>query len=195
MTYYNKDILSDLNHLIKMKYFDEWLNIVKEILLNDEFQKRKYFKHHKGRLWDHLTEVSYYSFLMAKTRNADERVCAIAGLLHDFYPKAYKYSKELDEIGHNYVDEVKKKQPIWKMHGFTHAEAAAINARIHFPKLIDDQIYSIIKTHMFPLNLTRLPKYKEGWIVTYVDKKLSISLINSIRYALNKDKKTKKYGE
>ena len=192
MTYYSNDVKKDLSHLIKCEYFDDWYDIVKDILLNDEFQKRKYFRHHKGRLWDHLTEVSYYSYLMAKAHHADERVCAIAGLLHDFYPKAYKYSKELDEIDHEYVTDVKKKQPIWKMHGFTHAEAAAINAKIHFRKLIDDKTYSIIKTHMFPLNI-KPPKYKEGWIVTYIDKKLSIALINKIRYMLDHDKATKDY--
>ncbi|MBR1416623.1 MAG: hypothetical protein IJ572_02260 [Bacilli bacterium] len=193
MTYYSSDIKKDLTHLEKCKYFDEWLDIVKEILLNDEFQKRKYFRHHKGRLWDHVTEVSYYSFLMAKVHHADSKVCAIAGLLHDFYPKAYKYSKELDEIDHDYVTDVKKKQSIFKMHGFSHAEAAAINSKKYFPNLVDDKIFSIIKTHMFPLNISKIPKYKEGWIVTYVDKKLSIGLINKIRYMIDKDKKTVDY--
>ena len=188
MVYYNKDIKEDLSHLIKGEYFDDWLDIVKDILLNDEFQKRKFFHHHKGNLWDHLTEVSYYSYLMAKLRNADERVCAIAGLLHDFYPKAYKFSKELYEINPEYLTDVRKKQPIYKMHGFTHADAAAKNAKKYFPKLIDEKIESCIRTHMFPLNLTP-PKYKEGWIVQYVDKKLSIGLINRIRHLLAKNKK------
>ena len=187
MEYYDKDVKKYLKHLIKCEYFDDWFNIVEEILLNDEFQKRKFFHHHKGSLWDHVTEVSYYSYLMAKTKHLDERSAAIAGLLHDFYPKAYKYSKELYDIDPQYLSDVKKKQPIWKMHGFTHAEAAAINSRKYFPNLVDDKIYSIIKTHMFPLNI-RLPKYKESWIITYIDKKLSIGLINKIRAALNKNK-------
>ena len=187
MEYYDKDIKKDLQHLIKCEYFEDWLNIVEEILLNDEFQKRKLFRHHKGRLWDHVTEVSYYSYLMAKAKHLDEKTAAIAGLLHDFYPKAYKYSDELKELDESYLSDVKKKQPLWKMHGFTHAEAAAKNAKKYFPHLVDDEIYSIIKTHMFPLNI-RPPKYKVGWIVTYVDKKLSIGLINKIRYMLNKNK-------
>ena len=187
MEYYNKNVKDDLKHLIKLNYFDEWFNIVEEILLNDEFQKRKYFRHHKGSLWDHVTEVSYYSFLMAKARHLDERVCAIAGLLHDFYPKAYKYSEELRQIDPEYLSDVKKKQPIHQMHGFTHAEAAAKNAKKYFPKLIDEKIEECIKTHMFPLNI-KPPKYKEGWIISYVDKKLSISLINKIRYMLKRNK-------
>ena len=187
MTYYNPNIRDDLKHLIKCEYFEDWLSIVDEILLNDEFQKRKYFRHHKGSLWDHVTEVSYYSYLSAKIHNADERVCAIAGLLHDFYPKAYKYSEELKQIDESYLSDVKKKQPILQMHGFTHAKAAAENSKKYFPKLIDDKIYSCIETHMFPLN-KKPPRYKEGWIITYIDKKLSIALINKIRYMLDNKK-------
>ena len=187
MKYYNKNIKDDLEHIIKGEYFDDWLAIVEEILLDKEFQKRKLFHHHKGNLWQHLTEVSYYSYLMAKTKNADERVCAIAGLLHDFYPKAYKYSQELYDENPEYLTDVKKKQPIHQMHGFTHAEAAAKNAWKYFPKFMNDKIDSCIKTHMFPLNITP-PQYKEGWIIQYVDKKLSIGLINKIRYMLGSKK-------
>lgn len=188
MAYYNENIREDLTHIIKDEYFEDWLEIVKDILLHKEFQKRKLFHHHKGNLWEHLTEVSYYSYLMAKTRNADERVCAIAGLLHDFYPKAYKYSQELYDENPEYLTDVKKKQPIHQMHGFTHAEAAAKNAWKYFPEFMNEKIESCIKTHMFPLNITP-PKYKEGWIVQYVDKKLSIGLINKIRYLLGKRNK------
>lgn len=186
MTYYDSNIKKDLNHIIKCKYFDEWLEIVKEILLNDEFQKRKFFTHHSGSLWQHVTEVSYYSFLSAKIHHADERTCAIAGLLHDFYPKAYKYNKYLQEIDPDYLTDIKKKQPILQMHGFTHAKAAADNARKHFPNLVDDRIYSCIETHMFPLN-KRPPKYKEGWIISYIDKKLSLGLITKIMYKLRRN--------
>lgn len=188
MAYYNENIREDLTHIIKDEYFEDWLEIVKDILLHKEFQKRKLFHHHKGNLWEHLTEVSYYSYLMAKTRNADEMVCAIAGLLHDFYPKAYKYSQELYDENPEYLTDVKKKQPIHQMHGFTHAEAAAKNAWKYFPEFMNEKIESCIKTHMFPLNITP-PKYKEGWIVQYVDKKLSIGLINKIRYLLGKKNK------
>ena len=181
MNYYSIDLDDSLKHLIKCDYYDEWLDIVKEILLDDEFQKRKLFRHHSINLWIHLTEISYYSFLMAKIKKADARVCAIAGLLHDFYPKAYKYSQELYDVNPDYLTDVKKKQPIHKMHGFSHANAAAENALKYYPDLVDDKILSCIRTHMFPLNI-KPPKYKEGWIITYVDKKLSLGL----HYKVNK---------
>lgn len=185
MNYYDKNLENDLKHIIKIKYFKEWLKIVKPILLNDEFQRRKLFKHHSGRLWDHLTQTSYYCYLIAKIDGADEKSAAIAGLLHDFYPKAYKYSKPLEDLDKQYLTDVKKRQPIHKMHAFTHGEAAAKNAKKFFPDLIDDKIYSCIKTHMFPLTL-KAPEYKEGWIVQYVDKYLSIGLIRRIKYKLER---------
>ena len=186
--YYNENIEDDLKHIIKGKYFNDWLDIVRDILLNDEVQRRKLFKHHSGRLWDHITEVSYYSYLLAKIKGADVKVAAIAGLLHDFYPKAYKYSKALDELDHEYLTDVRKLQLPHKMHAFTHGKAAALNARRVFGKLIDDKIFSCIETHMFPVTL-RPPKYREGWIIQYIDKYLSIGLINRIRYKLEREDK------
>ena len=181
MSYYSKDLYHDLEDISKLPYFNEWFEIVKEYLLNDELQRRKLFRHHDGCLWNHLILVSFRSFLLAKYYGVDEKTCAIAGLLHDFYPKAYKFSQELYDLDPSYLDKVHYKQPIWKMHGFTHAKEAADNARKYFPGKIDDKIYSCITTHMFPLTF-RPPKYKEGWIVTLMDKKLSANVLMEVKY-------------
>src|SRR5574344_1346373 len=181
MNYYSSDIFHDLNYISKLSYFNEWYEIVKPVLLSDEFQKRKLFRHHDGNVWKHCIEVSYRSFLLAKYYHLDERTCAIAGILHDFYPKAYKYSKDLETLDPWYLTDVHKKQPIKDMHGFTHARAAANNALKYFPELIDDKIYSCIKTHMFPLNIMP-PKYPEGWVITLMDKKLSANTIKEVKY-------------
>ena len=101
MNYYSNDIFHDLNYISKLSYFNEWYAIVKPILLNDEFQKRKLFRHHDGSIWQHCVEVSYRSFLLAKYYHLDQRTCAIAGLLHDFYPKAYKYNEELNKAANH----------------------------------------------------------------------------------------------
>lgn len=55
------------------------------------------------------------------------------------------------------------------MHGFVHAREALYNSRKVFPHLMNNRIEDIILKHMFPLNI-RLPKYKETWIVTLIDK-------------------------
>lgn len=179
VNYYNKDVKEELginDHI----FFDEWYGIVEEILLNDEFQKRKLFAHHHNKsVWQHSIEVSYSSFIMAKYFKASERVCAIAGLLHDFYPKAWLYTEELAELDSAYLSELTIKKPLFKRHGFTHANEAYENVCKYFPDFIDKKIEDCIKKHMFPLNICP-PKYKEGWIITLVDKRNSIFELPSI---------------
>src|SRR5574344_1776660 len=181
MHYYSKDVIHELDNISRLSYFNEWYQIVKDILLSDEFQRRKLFKHHDNSVWDHSINVSFRSFLMAKYYNLDEKTCAIAGLLHDFYPKAYKKCPELEKLNPNYMSRVIGKLSFKELYGFVHAKEAANNALKYYPKLVDDKIYSCIKTHMFPLNIIP-PRYPEGWIITLMDKKLSASTIKEIKY-------------
>lgn len=172
-SYYNKNVLEDIDQAIKLNAdFQEWFDIVKDILLNDEFQKRKLFMHHPHlSVWDHSITVSYSSFILAKYFfNADVKITAIAGLLHDFYPDAWIYNEELAKLDNGkYVEEMYRKHSLFKMHGFVHAAAAAENYVKFFPNLENDIITNSIKRHMFPLNIIP-PKYKEGFIITLVDK-------------------------
>ena len=149
--------------------FEQWFNIVKNILLNEEFQKRRLFKHHKKSVWDHCVEVSFKSFKLSSKRKTDNRVCAIGGLLHDFYPYAWQYSKELEEFDSSYLDRLNRKEPLLKKHGFTHAREAYENYLKYFKEYEDERISNCIIRHMFPLNIVP-PKYKESWIVTISDK-------------------------
>ena len=41
---------------------------------------------------------------------------------------------------------------------------------------MNKRVANIIERHMFPLNIIP-PRYKEGWVVTYVDKKVSVSVV------------------
>ena len=88
---------------------------------------------------------------------------AIAGLLHDFYEKPWQYDTE--------------KKPLLQRHGFTHARNAVENAkRVFGEEVITPKIESIMITHMFPLN-KRLPRNREAWLITLVDKADSIDFI------------------
>lgn len=49
---------------------------------------------------------------------------------------------------------------------------ASFNYINFFPEYEDCVITNSIKYHMFPL--TKPPKYKEGWIITFIDKKNAI---------------------
>lgn len=179
-SFYNPNIKNEL-YIKYNVYFDEWYGIVEDILLNPEFQKRKLFLHHHNKtVFDHCVEVSYMSFMSAKYFNASERVCAIAGLLHDFYPKAWLYTESLADYDSSYLSELLVVKPLFKRHGFTHANEALENAIKYFPSFIDERVSDAISKHMFPLNI-RVPKYRESWIITTIDKRNSIGELPSIR--------------
>ena len=125
--------------------------------------KRKNFEHHYNEsVYDHVLRVSYDCYKIGKRLKLDYKSLAIAELLHDFYDKPWQDCFE--------------KIKFFEKHGFVHAEQARINAIKHFPHLVDEKIGDMIKTHMFPLNI-KLPKYKESWILTIVDKADSMEFL------------------
>ena len=165
-----------------MQYEEEFLEYINEILENKEFQKRKKFMHHENEtVYEHVLKVAYSSYLYAKKHNLNKRDISIGALLHDFY---YKPWQDLTE-----------KRPFFKQHGFVHASEALENAKKHFPHLLNPRIEDIIKKHMFPLNIA-LPKYKESWVVTMMDKKCSLDVLlhpkEYTKYLGIKRKKAKK---
>lgn len=169
-------------------FFDEWFDIVKGILVNHEFQKRKLFKHHTKSVWDHSIEVSFRAFKYAYKCFADVRICSIGGLLHDFYPYAWQYSEELARYDHKYLNRLSKREPLFKRHGFSHAKEAYYNYLKYFPKYKDERISNCIIRHMFPLNIIP-PKYIESWIVSVADKSVSLKdTFYIIRVLLSKEK-------
>ncbi len=183
--YYNENIISDLikyDFLVYSNNLSEWLEIVKPILENEEFQKRKLFIHHEEEsLFDHSVLVSFKAFLLAKKFKADVKNCAIAGLLHDFYTEAWQYSEKLELLEEKYRRAFLpgyKSPSFFKKHGFTHPNVALINSNIYFNKIINKRIEDAIVKHMFPLSLFtkyKIPKYKESWIVTLADKIVSFN--------------------
>lgn len=147
---------------------DEYLNIVSPILNSSEFKKRKKWMHHENvSLYEHLVVVSYLSYKICKKRKYNYRDAAIGGLLHDFYCKSWQENL--------YV-----KKPFFKQHGFSHAREAMYNSYKFYPKFMNKRVANIIERHMFPLNIIP-PRYKEGWVVTYVDKKVSFSVVLNVK--------------
>lgn len=142
----------------------EYYEIVKEILESDEFKKRKEYNHHgKITVYDHSLSVSMKAYNYAKKRKKyDAKSVAIGGLLHDFYYKPWQENIE--------------KKPFFKKHGFVHAKEALENSKQKYPHLMNKKIENIIERHMFPLNKVP-PKYKEAWLVTVVDKIVSLEVI------------------
>ena len=180
-SYYNKDVYNDLEPINKCTYFNEWFKIVEPILLNDEFQRRKLFLHHENSVWEHSIIVSFKSFLVAKFYNLNVYDATIAGLLHDFYPQAWQFNQELYDLDPTYfLRYFKKHKNIKEWHGLVHGKEAALKAKKYFPDFVNKRILDSIKYHMFPLTIIP-PHYLEGWIVTSMDKKASVSVLKDFK--------------
>jgi uncharacterized protein len=147
---------------IYSKLNDEYLDIVRYILSNEEFKKRIDYNHHENRsVYTHSLMVSFNSYKVAKLLKLDYESAAIGGLLHDFYYDDWQKNP---------------KKGLKNMHGFVHAYEALENSKKIFPEYMTDKISDIIVKHMFPLNI-RPPKYAESWIITCVDKVVSLEIL------------------
>ena len=150
---------------MERKYMEkEYYEMIKEILESEEFQKRKTYKHHGSiTVYDHSLKVSQVAYKISKRfKRMDSKSIAVGGLLHDFYDKPWQEKKE--------------KTTFLKKHGFVHAHQALVNAEHYFPEYMNEKTRNIIERHMFPLNKIP-PKYKEAWLITFVDKWVSLEVL------------------
>lgn len=168
------------------KLYKSWYKIVRKILKNKEFQKRRLFTHHENEsLWTHSIKVSFNSYKYAIKHNINAYNCAIAGILHDFYTRAWQDGIELEELEDKYRDRFinPKKEKLFEMHAFSHPVEALENSRLYFKKYLNKNIENAIISHMFPLSL-KLPKCKESFVITLIDKKVSINVLGSFECIL-----------
>lgn len=128
---------------------------VEDLLKNEQVMKLADYKHHihTTRL-QHSINVSYYNYLLCKFFKLDVRAGARAGLLHDlFFYDRHDYVRKNDEKHRRYC--------------FHHASTAFENADSMFE--ISPVEKDIILKHMWPMTIA-LPKYRETFIITLVDK-------------------------
>jgi len=124
---------------------------IQPLLDNEQVQSMEnYIQHNCYSRLSHSLDVAYYSFFIAKLLGWDSGSAARGGLLHDLY----LYDRREDEESN-------------KGHLRNHPKIALENAR----KICDlNKIEeNIIRRHMWLITLTP-PRYKEGFIVTFVDK-------------------------
>lgn len=137
-----------------MENYREFLEIVDDLIKNETVNIMKQYKQHGDiSTFDHCKNVAFICYLICKKLNLDYISVARAGMLHDLF--LYDWHE---------------KRPIAKfteLHAFKHPKMALENARkITALNEIEEDI--IIK-HMWPVTI-RLPKYKESFIITLVDK-------------------------
>ena len=145
--------------LFFMKNKREMHRYLKDYLGHRKVQEmKKYIQHGRVSTFEHCKNVADLSLSISRILpiKVDRRKLAVGAMLHDFY--LYDWHKGDDGSG--------------KLHGFSHAARAYKNAKKYFD--IDEDTGHIIRSHMWPLNLTSVPGSKEAWIVCIADKCVSL---------------------
>ena len=139
-------------------YNDEiYMDIVKDIIENEMVQEMKQYRQHFNvSCFDHCLYVSYNLYLLCKKHKLDYVSAARAGLVHDLF--LYDWRKRQD--GRK------------GLHAYTHARTAYENAKTIFN--LNKKEKDIILKHMWPVTL-RIPRYRETFLMTYVDKYFAYS--------------------
>lgn len=144
----------------KWREDQEYMSYVEDLLATEEVQRLGNYKQHmhSTRL-DHSISVSYYSYKLAKKWKGDARAAARAGLLHDLFYYDWRTTK-FDEGSHAYM----------------HPRIAVKNAE----KIteLSDLEKDIILKHMWGATIAP-PRYKESFIVTFVDKYCAVKEASS----------------
>ncbi len=142
---------------------DEYFNCVNDLLSNKTVLSLGEFRHHIGTTrFQHSLNVSYYNFKLCKLLRLNARSAARAGLLHDFF----FYNR-------------KDHEKIMRSHSEEHADTALYNAMEMFP--ITDLEGDMILNHMWPMT-PRLPRYRETYIITLVDKFCAVAEVMTSAY-------------
>jgi uncharacterized membrane protein/HD superfamily phosphodiesterase len=136
---------------------DEFYQIIADIYEHEEFVKLKNHYHHNSSIYEHVMDVAYLSYRACKLLNLDYRSATRGALLHDFFLYDWRNHSEPDLPEH-------------KNHGIEHPKIALDNAQKHFD--LNEIERDIIIKHMWPLTVVP-PKYKESYVVSFVDKYLA----------------------
>ena len=119
---------------------------------------REFTQHGRVSTYEHCEKVADLSGRINRRLHlhADEETLLTVAMLHDFY--LYDWHED-DGGSHDW-------------HGFIHADRALDNARKYFR--VSEETAHVIRSHMWPLNLTRVPRSREAWIVCIADKCVSV---------------------
>ena len=124
-------------------------DIAENIINTEKFNELKNESHHGITRDLHVMRVSLYTYKICKLLHLDYVSATRAALLHDYFT-----NKDF-----NGITGIKK--------GIEHPNIAYDNAKKEFK--LNEVEKNAITSHMFPLG-HELPKYKESWVLTTVDK-------------------------
>ena len=134
---------------LKLKQIDNYEEVVKK--------ESMYFQHGTTTVYKHSRNVAYYSLYIAQKLELRFGVkfnynnLIIGAFLHDLF--LYDWHEA---------------DPTHRLHGFTHPFTASINAKEICN--VNEEVVKIIRSHMWPLTITKVPTSKEAFLVCVADK-------------------------
>lgn len=136
----------------KKEEIEEFKSIIHDLIQNSTVQKMKQFRqHYDTSCYSHCKQVAFYNYLICKKLGLDYVSATRAGMLHDLF----LYDWRVPSPEHK------------NLHAFHHPRIALNNSMKLFD--LNEKEKDIILKHMWPVTIIP-PKYKEGFIITLVDK-------------------------
>ena len=132
----------------------EFFRIIHTITKNETVQQMKNFRQHfDTSCFKHCLNVSYYTYIICKKLKLDYISATRAAMLHDLFLYDWRKSHRAVELN--------------GLHAFVHPQIALKNSMKLFD--LNKKEQDIILKHMWPVTIG-FPKYRESYIVTFMDK-------------------------
>lgn len=156
---------------------EEFLTYINELMLHPLVQGMNDVQQHvKGvSCLDHSILVSFISYKLATVFGGDTLAATRAGLLHDSFESHWSET-----------------ETTFLQHLMTHPELAVKKASIFDLSEIEVEA---IRTHMWPVTVTKIPKRREAIYVNLADKLSSIAEVTGLYFLLVKKYELKQLKE